>query len=314
MSHVTSIAYVRYQAPDLGLMEQFLSDFGLVSASRTEHALYMRGSGVEPHIHVTERGEEIKGLGVGMRVATQADLEAIATRAGKSVELSDELGGGLRTILTDPNGYRVDVIYGGELAEPLSVRKPLMFNTADTAARQGVTQRPERGPSHVVKIEHAVLAGPNFRESLEFYQSLLGFQISDTIYAGSPEMTGLAFLHCGLGQEYTDHHSLALLWNPETEIEHSAFVALDWDDLMLGHQHLKSKGYYHEWGVGRHILGSEVFDYWRDPFGNKIEHCFDGDLVNDDYVPSNVPADGDILATWAPDLSATFGQMKAGAI
>ena len=32
---------------------------------------------------------------------------------------------------------------------------------------------------------------------------------------------------------------------------------------------LAARGYPHAWGVGRHILGSQIFDYWRDPFGHK---------------------------------------------
>lgn len=313
MTSVISIAYVRYQAPDLQLMEDFLSDFGLVRTQRTEDALYMRGIGAEHHIHITERADDSKGVGVGFRVATKADLEAIAELAGGLIEESTEPGGGLRAVLKDPNGFRVDVIFGGEQAAALKVREPLKFNDFRRATRLGVRQRPERGASHVVKIEHSVLAGPHFEETLKFYQSVLGLKISDTIYVGSPEMTGAAFLHCGLGQQFTDHHSLALIRAMEPAIDHSAFVTLDWDDLMLGHQHLKAKEYYHDWGIGRHIMGSEIFDYWRDPFGNKVEHCFDSDLVNDEYVPSNLPVSGDIMAVWAPDVSATFHEVKAGA-
>lgn len=34
------------------------------------------------------------------------------------------------------------------------------------------------------------------------------------------------------------------------------------DIQALGHQWLKNKGYELEWGVGRHVLGSQIFDYW----------------------------------------------------
>jgi len=33
-------------------------------------------------------------------------------------------------------------------------------------------------------------------------------------------------------------------------------------------------------GVGRHLLGSQIFDYWRDPWGQKHEHYADGDLFD----------------------------------
>jgi hypothetical protein len=38
-------------------------------------------------------------------------------------------------------------------------------------------------------------------------------------------------------------------------------------------------GYTPSWGIGRHILGSQVFDYWRDPHGFEIEHWTDGDQL-----------------------------------
>jgi hypothetical protein len=48
---------------------------------------------------------------------------------------------------------------------------------------------------------------------------------------------------------------------------------------MAGHTLLKDAGRTPEWGVGRHILGSQVFDYWRDPWGHTLEHWTDGDLL-----------------------------------
>jgi hypothetical protein len=155
-----------------------------------------------------------------------------------------------------------------------------------------------------------VLAGPEFGAALDFYQGLLGFVVSDRIHAGAPGDDVVAFLHCGVGSSFTDHHTIALVRSEQSGIDHSGFVTLDWDDLMLGHHFLKSRGHRHDWGVGRHIMGSEVFDYWRDPFGQKIEHCFDGDLVNDRHRPSSVSIDDDILAIWGPPVSDTFNQLQ----
>ena len=83
---------------------------------------------------------------------------------------------------------------------------------------------------------------------------------------------------------------------------------LDLDDLMRGSHFLEARGKWkHSWGVGRHFQGSQIFDYWRDPFGNKIEHWTDGDLVNDDYARGHTsfnPATD--LAQWGPPLSPDF--------
>ena len=273
MGGITGIAYARYRAPDLDTMERFLLDFGLSRSERTATALYMRGTSERHHIHVTELGDHACGVGVGLPLA----------------------------------------LFAGHLAEPLPplpVRAPLVLNGSTTTLRRGELQRPSRGPSHIVRMEHAVLSGPNFEEAWRFYQGLLGMKVSDRIHTGSGEDNVVVFLHCGLGQAYTDHHTIALIKSPAVAIDHAAFVALDWDDLMLGHEHLKKGGYRHEWGVGRHIMGSEIFDYWRDPFGNKVEHCFDGDMVNDDHEPGLASIQDDILSIWSPPMSDTFGEIN----
>jgi hypothetical protein len=52
---------------------------------------------------------------------------------------------------------------------------------------------------------------------------------------------------------------------------------------MRGQEHLRHEGYKHHFGVGRHHLGGQIFDYWYDPFGFQVEHWTDGDcLVRDD--------------------------------
>lgn len=300
MAGVTGIEYVRYQAPDLERMDRFLCDFGLTCSSRTPAALYMRGTGSAHHIHVTELGESTRALGVGLRVDRHEDLARIAARAGVAVEESREPGGGVRAVLTDPNGLRVELVYGQETVEALPVREPLVLNDARSARRLGSFQRPVRGPSHVARVEHAVLEGPSFEAAEAFYRDLLGMEVSDRIHAGDPAATVVVFLHCGSGTAYTDHHTIALAKSRETGFHHSAFVTIDWDDLMLGHHHLKDRGYSHDWGIGRHIMGSEVFDYWRDPFGNRLEHCIDGDMVNDQHEPGDVAMEDDILAIWSP--------------
>jgi catechol 2,3-dioxygenase-like lactoylglutathione lyase family enzyme len=310
MTVISGIKYVRYAAPDLDLMQRFLEDFGLVLSERTDTELRMRGAGDEPFLHLTELAAVDSSIGIGLQAQSLESLHAIAEAAGVGVEDVPNGDGEQIARLVDPNGLKVDVLHGGRKVAPLQVREPLMLNDARTNARRGAFQRPQRGPSHVVRLEHAVLAGPNMEEALAFYQNILGMKVSDTITAGDGGDPAAVFLHCGLGDEYTDHHTVAIARNDSAAIDHAGFVTLDWDDLMLGHQHLKAAGHVHDWGIGRHIMGSEVFDYWRDPFGNKVEHCFDGDLVNDDHEPQTVSIEEDILSVWSPPLSETFGKLN----
>ena len=50
---------------------------------------------------------------------------------------------------------------------------------------------------------------------------------------------------------------------------HSAYEVVDVDALGMGQRVLREQGYKHAWGIGRHILGSQLFDYWNDPCGQQ---------------------------------------------
>ena len=53
------------------------------------------------------------------------------------------------------------------------------------------------------------------------------------------------------------------------------------DAVFKGHEYLKQLGKYeHMWGVGRHMLGSQVYDYWSDPWGRVHERWADTDRLN----------------------------------
>ena len=52
-----------------------------------------------------------------------------------------------------------------------------------------------------------------------------------------------------------------------TEYGHSSFEVVDADAVGMGQRVLLKRGWRHAWGIGRHILGSQIFDYWEDPWG-----------------------------------------------
>ena len=56
------------------------------------------------------------------------------------------------------------------------------------------------------------------------------------------------------------------------------------DAVAMGGEYLKERGYDRIWGIGRHIQGSQIFDYWRDPWGNVVEHFTDSDLRQRAFV------------------------------
>ncbi|OJJ07737.1 hypothetical protein ASPVEDRAFT_155524 [Aspergillus versicolor CBS 583.65] len=110
-------------------------------------------------------------------------------------------------------------------------------------------------------------------------------------------------------REWTDHH--AFFFKPakpglELNVAHAAFEVHDFDIQQLGHQHLRDKGYKLCWGVGRHVLGSQVFDYWFDSSGFVVEHYADGDLVNYETPVAKVQAGPQALSVWGPPVPDVF--------
>ena len=77
------MAYGRLRSPDLDLMEEFLTRFGMVRAARTPTALYMRGTDPAHHIHVTEKGDP-KFLGFAYYAESEDDLGASRRRPARA--------------------------------------------------------------------------------------------------------------------------------------------------------------------------------------------------------------------------------------
>ena len=135
---VTDIAYGRLRSPDLDVMEEFLTRFGMHRSERTANALYMRGTDPAHHIHVTEKGDP-KFVGIAYYVDSEDDLKQLSKAPGATgIENIDEPGGGKRVRLTEPNGYQIEVVCGMEQLAPIAVkRQRTQFGrSADRARRR----------------------------------------------------------------------------------------------------------------------------------------------------------------------------------
>jgi catechol 2,3-dioxygenase-like lactoylglutathione lyase family enzyme len=303
---IEDVAYVRFRAPDLSQMRAFLEDFGLSIVEAGERRLVARGAGPAPVTHVTELGEP-GFAGLAFRVGGLADLERLSAAESVPIAPLDLPGGGQVVTLADPDGHRVEVVAGQADGAPLALPASQPWNTAEGRERLRRTKRVAPGAAHVVRLGHVVLNVSNFRASEAWYKERFGLITSDEIQL-RPEVSLGAFLRCDRGDAPTDHHTLFLMQSPRGPgFNHAAFEVADLDDLMLGHQRLADAGRHAEWGVGRHILGSQVFDYWRDPWGHMVEHWTDGDLFTA-ADGSNVASLQDLLGVqWGPPPPPTMG-------
>jgi catechol 2,3-dioxygenase-like lactoylglutathione lyase family enzyme len=302
---IEDIAFVRFRAPDLDRMRGFLEDFGLRIVARDTGRLFARGAGSSPVLHITELGEA-GFAGLGLRAASLGDLETLAAAEGAAVAPLDAPGGGQVVTLYDPDGHRIEVIAGQQAPMEDPPAAPSAWNSARERGRLRQVKRTGQGPSHVIRLGHCVLNVSNFRASERWYKDRFGFITSDEI-ALSPTLSLGAFLRCDRGDTPTDHHTLFIIQSPKGPgFNHAAFEVADLDDLMAGHDRLKAVGATPEWGVGRHLLGSQVFDYWRDPWGHTIEHWTDGDLLAA-ADGSNIASLQDLVGVqWGPPAPPTM--------
>lgn len=297
---IEDVAFVRFSAPSLDEMAAFLADFGLIAVREQDGRLYARGSGSAPFVHATAVGPPAF-LGVGLRAASIDDLQALASAEGAEVVPFDGPGGGYVVHLADPDGFSVEVVAGQTPADTLPLPDPAPHNDARAKPRVRAALRVSAGAANVVRLGHVVLEVRDFRASEAWWKSRFGFVTSDEIEMAPGFAIG-AFLRCDRGDAPTDHHTLFLLQAPTApRFNHAAFEVADHDDLMKGHDHLKRANRKPAWGVGRHILGSQIFDYWKDPWGHELEHWTDGDLFT--------TADGSRIASMQDLLGVQWGPL-----
>ena len=299
------LLFVHFERPDLKQAEQYLRDFGLVVAERSEHDLFMRGTGPQPYIYRVTKGPNARFLGLGVSVAAIEDLQKLAKAYGRPIEAAKTPGGGSLVRLQDPHGVTVDILHGFAASSPLPLRAAIPHNAPNQIVRINDTQRPTLEPPQVTKLGHLVLEAPNFDKSARWYMDTLGFIPSDVMCLPDGTPVG-SFMRLDRGDEPTDHHTLFVAMGLESKVDHVAFEVVDLDAVEMGQQVMLANRYKHAWGVGRHLLGSQIFDYWRDPWGQKHEHYADGDLFDSAQEPGYHLLDRQGLYQWGPDLPDDF--------
>ncbi|SHG97092.1 Glyoxalase/Bleomycin resistance protein/Dioxygenase superfamily protein [Hydrocarboniphaga daqingensis] len=306
----SSLAYLIFERPNLDEAEHFLTDFGLVPTKRTDDVLYLRAAASAPYCYRVHRAKQARFVGMGFAISRRADLEKLATLPGVSaIEAAPHPGGGDRVVLTDPSGFRVEAIQGQTPAEELLHRRPLPFNSAGASLRINETQRPAPKPPDVIRLGHVVIEVADYQATSAWYTQHLGLIPSDVqvLPDGSPAVT---FFRLDLGDTPTDHHSLAMAQGFMPRYSHSAFEVVDADAVGMGQRVLREMGWQHAWGMGRHILGSQIFDYWNDPWGAKHEHYCDGDLFTSDRPMGVHAVSRSAMAQWGQPMPASFTKPK----
>ena len=302
---VAGLAWLEFERPDLDRAERFGTDFGFTVADRTPDTVLLRGRQAAPACLVIRRSPQARFVGPAFSAAARDDLDRLARGTGGTVTAH---WGGHTVLLRDPSGFPVRVVHGVPEFPALPERAPLPLNFGSGPARVNATQRPARRPAEIQKLGHVVLGTTRFRAALDWYLDTLGLIVSDFLYLDGQRDRGpaMAFIRCDLGSVPADHHTLAMALQPHTGYVHSAYELTDLDEVAASGEYLRERGYRHAWGLGRHIQGSQIFDYWRDPDRAMFEHYTDGDVFDAAMAPGWAPLSRSGLAQWGPKATAEF--------
>ncbi len=259
---IEGVRSVALNVPDLVQAETFYTQvWHLAVAHRSEHAIYLRGSGTDHHLLALYAGgaePQIRQVTLRARSADalQAVAEAVPRAGGQIVSpigpLTKNPAGGTGLTLRDPHGRVFQVLHGDTRVDDLGAQrdKPIRL-------------------THVVLNSHAV------DDTQRFLTEALGFTLADRTVA-------IAFMNCN-----HDHHSLAVGVADNDALNHIAFLMPDGESVMRGGGRMKDAGHPIQWGPGRHGPGD---NYFIDPFGIVIEYTAEVEQVDASYQPRG-PAD-----------------------
>ncbi|MBV1854350.1 VOC family protein [Catellatospora tritici] len=311
---VRDLAWLEFHKPDLQRAEMFAHAFGFTTSLRTQQELHLRGTDRAAPCVLIRRGPRSRFIGPAFTAVDARDVLRLAEATGTTVAPLPESLGGVSVDLVDPNGTRVRVVADTHDLPALPAQQPLPCNVGHDPVRLNHTQRPPREPARVQRLGHVVLQSTKYVQTLNWYLQHLGLIVSDFLYYQGQRERGpvMSFIRCDRGPMPTDHHTLALALGPANRYVHSAYQVADLDALAAGGEHLRQHGYRRSWGIGRHIQGSQIFDYWRDPDGFLVEHFSDGDLFDSTLEAGWAPMTASGLAQWGPPATSDFLGIKPG--
>ncbi len=290
---VLGIDEITFGAQDVGRCKQFFLDWGLSLVEETPARLVFASLN---GCRVIVAHSDTPGLPPGVEadptlrevvwgVASEEDMvryaAALRTQPG-FVQQDQRIG------CTDPSGLAVRL--------QISQKKTLDLDCAQLntwSARPRVNQPSQAyDRAQPIEVGHVVFFVKELEKVSQFYQTLLGFVVSDK-YPGRGH-----FLRCAARG---GHHDLFLLQLPEARngLNHVAFTVRDVHEVFGGGLHMSRCGWDTELGPGRHPISSAIFWYFVSPAGALVEYYTDEDELTEDWQPREFTPGPTVFAEWA---------------
>ena len=208
------------------------------------------------------------------RVACESEQDIIgAAKRLSDMGIASQTGDGWLECIDPIQGHTVRLEV--TKAVPLSPREKREINGPGELNRVGRRSEAAMKLDLPVprRVGHVVFGSPDVAANVEFYTKGLGFRVSDNLSA-----VGAVFIRCS-----TDHHNMLLLPAPVPCMNHYALEMNDFDGIGLrGVEVVEERPDATVYGIGRHVIGSNVFWYLLDPAGGMFEFFADMDQIVDD--------------------------------
>ncbi len=262
--------------PDLKVGADFYTAFGMNMREGKDQLAFRCDGRPHDEILLLETGKDRKFHHISFATDAAGMSRIQAGLKARNIDLLPQPYPGADEGLwfRDPDGNLVNIQLGQRAvvaAEPQPA-----INRPGTYVRNNARGCPTRSlPARPRRFGHMILFTPNVARQKDFYTSVIGMLLSDTIVDNYA-----AFLRTQGG---SDHHVLGFINSPATGFHHASFEMGSIDEAELGAQRLFGKGYRHAWGPGRHGVGSNYFHYFRDPWNGLAEYFFDIDYITPDY-------------------------------
>ena len=286
-----------YTVPDLEVAHKFYAEFGLDVRRNGSHLdLYTFG---HPHcwasIYEEHTAKRLQYVRYGIFIEDLVEFTARVAQLGLAIAahpLGDEQGIWLR----DPDGIATQLVVASKVSPSTKSEPhpmvPVPLGQGAAPSRSKVARVYPRNLSHILRFS------PDVPRMTAFCETVLGLRLSDR------SLDIIAFVHTPHG---SDHHLLAFAKSQAPGLHHCSWDVGSIDDVGAGAEHMREAGWGKGWGVGRHVLGSNYFNYVQDPWGSFCEYSFGIDFVPADLDWPTADHDPeDSLYMWGPSVPDDF--------
>ena len=294
---VHSVNRFVFSVPDLAVAHKFYATFGLDVREQADRLDLFSFGHSHAWASIFQAGDrkQLQYVSYGIFAEDEAAFRERIAQLGIGIAphpLGDKAGIWLR----DPDGTAIQLVVASKVSPsgPSPAIAPEVTPRGKGAAPSRSQVRPVR-PRH---LSHILQFTPDVTGMVAFCKAVLGLRLSD--HSGDI----IAFTHTPHG---CDHHLVAFAKSHAPGLHHSSWDVAGVEEVGRGAEQMRNAGWGQGWGVGRHVLGSNYFNYVRDPWGSFCEYSSDIDFIPADLDwPSADHPPEDSLYVWGPALPADF--------